>query len=580
MTNLLDITHNVLSQNCFCFEIRDINPEQIPVPIQNAKFGILNFIAVTAEETSEENDFLFVVDCSFSMSEKCADGRSKMQHIIHTLKNMVLFFYEHPNVKVHFTIDAFDTQFYHIVTRTKITDDNLNEIINKIEQIKPLGSTNIEFALIKSAEQITYLQTQFPKNIINHIFMTDGEATDGSQNIDELQSIVNPNITNAFIGFGIGHDSSLLNGISSIGKSAYYFIDKLESAGLVYGEILHGIVYKLITSPEIIINNGLVYDYKTNTWVQSLKICDIVSEANKTYNIISSDPENCSVNIKGNINDIIVSFPATQIETVDLTTQIYRQRTLQLLYEANDLNSRNRTYNNSIDVRFIRFSNTIQPAVLDFQEENKNFKLKLANFIEEIKEYMIDNNLTEDKFLKNLCDDIYICYRTFGTKFGTMYCTSRQTSQGTQRVYTTSYIEDTPTQDLYRNTYPIPGLYRQVASATTTHPSLFTQLGSIQLDDQLDEQFHYETDLPILHHEVSDFVDTPYLAPQATQIMREISRPTANFTEDYKNDELTTYESDFSILHCESPNFAAEHLAPNFEQHQAHQIFKIMRQFT
>jgi len=139
MANLIDITSNILSQNTICFETRDINPEQIPVPIENAKFGILNFTAVTTGETSEELDFLLVVDCSGSMSDACSDGRSKMQHIIHTLKNMVLFFHEHPNTKMNITINAFDTQIYPIVTRTKITDENLNEIIYKIEKIIPRG---------------------------------------------------------------------------------------------------------------------------------------------------------------------------------------------------------------------------------------------------------------------------------------------------------------------------------------------------------------------------------------------------------------------------------------------------------
>jgi hypothetical protein len=525
MANLIDITTNVLSQNTICFETRDINPEQIPNPIQNAKFGILNFTAVTAGETSEELDFLLVVDCSGSMSDACSDGRTKMQHIIHTLKNMILFFHEHPNVKINITINAFDTQIYSIVSRTKITDENLNEIIDKIEKIIPRDSTNIEFALKKSVKEINRLKTEFPSNIINHIFMTDGEATDGSSDIDVLRSNIVSDITNAFIGFGVEHDASLLNGISSIGKSAYYFIDKLESAGLVYGEILHGIIYKLIASPEIIINNGLVYDYKTNTWVQSLKICDIVSEANKTYNIISSEPENCSVNIKGNVNDMIVLFPAIQIETTDLTTQIYRQRTLQLLYEANNFNSRKRSYS------------TTQVGLPNFKEEIKKFRFKLANFMEEIKKYMTDNNLTEDKILKNLCDDIYICYRTLGTKFGTMYCTARQTSQGTQRVYTTSSVEDT--SGTLRIVPPIPKLYRQnhntISPLRVYRPlPVYRQTNSVHVD----EQFPDYDDLPILSHEVSDFTNTPYLTPQATQVMKKISRPNHDFDEESQDDTL------------------------------------------
>ena len=91
MANLINITSNILSQNTICFDSRNVNTEHIPIPIKNAKFGILNFIAITTEESSDELDFLFSVDCSGSMSDICSDGRSKMQHIIHTLKNIIIF---------------------------------------------------------------------------------------------------------------------------------------------------------------------------------------------------------------------------------------------------------------------------------------------------------------------------------------------------------------------------------------------------------------------------------------------------------------------------------------------------------
>ena len=55
---------------------------------------------------------------------------------------------------------------------------------------------------------------------------------------------------------------------------------------------------------------------------------------------------------------------------------------------------------------------------------------------------MDDNNLNDDKFMKNLCDDIYISYESIGTKFANMFINSRQTSQGKQRLTTISSITD------------------------------------------------------------------------------------------------------------------------------------------
>jgi hypothetical protein len=81
-----------------------------------------------------------------------------------------------------------------------------------------------------------------------------------------------------------------------------------------------------------------------------------------------------------------------------------------------------------------------------------------------------------------------------------MYCTARQTSQGSQRQYTAS---ESSTVDLYQQAIPV--LQRH----TRQRPV---------------EPFPYQIDLSILQHNVSDFIETPYLTPQASQVMREISR--------------------------------------------------------
>lgn len=515
MAHLIDLTSSILSQNTICFETRNLDLEKIPVPIEDAKFGILNLQAVTSSETKDELDFLFTVDCSGSMSDMCSDMRTKMQHIIHTIKNMITFFHERPHIKVNITIQAFDNIIYQIVTRTLINDENIFDIIAKVDKIVPRGSTNIEFALQESYNKIKILKELYPDNIISHIFMTDGEATEGSKDIVTLQSKVYNEVTNAFIGFGIDHDSALLNdGLSSSGKCSYYFIDKLENAGLVYGEILHSIIYKIMDNVEVNIENGLIYDFKKNLWCQTLKIGDIVSESNKIFNIVSSNPHECKVSVKGSMKDFVIVFPAIKLaeDSTDLTSHIYRQRTLQLLYEVNAFSKSKRELEIKYEFDFRVFEDSDYHSI---EENKKNLKLKLSNLIEEIKKYMSDNNILDNKMLKNLCDDIYICYRTLGTKIGSMFCTARQTSQGTQRQYTASYTIDT-TEQIFRSTR------RQFARGLHV-PSIIrtTNMNDTNDDDDTDD----DTDgLPILYHEISDHNDAPYLTPQATQVMREISK--------------------------------------------------------
>ena len=48
---------------------------------------------------------------------------------------------------------------------------------------------------------------------------------------------------------------------------------------------------------------------------------------------------------------------------------------------------------------------------------------------------MRENDLTEDAFMKLLCDDLSIIYQTMDLTNGAMYALSRFTSQGRQQTY-------------------------------------------------------------------------------------------------------------------------------------------------
>ena len=103
-----------------------------------------------------------------------------------------------------------------------------------------------------------------------------------------------------------------------------------------------------------------------------------------------------------------------------------------------------------------------------------------------------------------------------------MFCTARQTSQGTQRQYTASSIG--VTEETYDANRTIRG-FRSRA------PQLQRQTNAV---DGIDNDFQ----VPIIQHTMSDFGDTPYLTPQATQLMREISRP-MGYIDEEEDDELS-----------------------------------------
>lgn len=512
------------------------------LPITDAKFGILNFTAVHCLPTNVEQDFVFVIDNSGSMDDLCSDKRSKMQHIIHTLKKMVIYFRENPDIKANITIFTFDDKFCKIVERVNIKE-KIHEILDKINNIESDGGTNIELALKKTGDYIYELRCLYPNNQINHIFMTDGDVTMGDNNPNNLLKLVDKSVYNVFVGFGINHDANLLNIISTGNKGAYYFVDEIEKAGLVYGEILHSLLYKMIYDVEICITNGFIYNYVSNLWTDRLYIGDITGETNKIYHIISNCPDDFRLLIQSkknrtdNIN--ILSFSINKkdndVET-DFDKYVFRQRTLELLYAAKKCQQdqiEHYNYINHVDYYFDTdddFINKSKQSEEDLKNKYNNIeknaeciKKKMITLLVEMKKYMHDNNMRGDGFITNLCSDIYISHKTFGTKFGNMFICARQTSQGTQRGYTVCKTPDL-SYDIHSGNIKrilLPKLFRYTNN-TCKYDDY--EVNNYEVND--DEQDNNNNDLTLdLNY---NFENAPYLTPTATQIMRSVSDNTSN----------------------------------------------------
>jgi hypothetical protein len=511
-------TNSMLSQFYSKFQTSAvIDKNLLPVPgDEDMYFGILNLDTGACQMTKKVQDFVFAVDRSGSMQDRCRDGHCKMEHIQHTLTNIVQYLCDISNMdqlEIYITVFMFDDNVEIAVPRTIISKNTIEDINKKIRDIKANGSTDIEKALTEVSSYIYNLSVNNPDHFINHIFMTDGQITAGSNNYDTLKKYV-PGLSgdtvshmcnSAFVGFGLDHDSMLLNHLADDKNCSYYFIDAIERSGLVYGEILHSILYKLISDVEIIIENGVIYDYKNNIWSNSIMVGNITSEVNKVFHLASAEPMNCYALLKYTGADILTRSNILIDLDIKLDNYIYRQRTLQLLAEVkefqennyNNYNNYNYYNNNYYDTAFNR------NIRIEINDKRAGLKNKLKLFYDELKKYMTDNGLEDDKVLKNLCDDIYICHKTFGTRYGAMFSCARQTSQGTQRAYSANQAP-IPRQDF--------GMRRNLRRADY-HDS--------DLDNEDDNENEENDD--ILDHEVSGFIDTPYLSQTVTMVMRAVN---------------------------------------------------------
>ena len=512
----------------------------------DVQFGIIDFIAPKTLVNKQNLHFIFTVDCSGSMSDRCRDNRTKMQHILHTLKNILYFLNENCSEDsiIFVSVFAFDNKIHNIFENIKVNIDTIDFMIHKVETIKPCDNTNIELALKNALSHVDSIKKNFPLFQIHHVFMTDGQPTTGIDNQNVLKQFVDIDIFNYFVGFGIDHNAELLCTLGNVSHlSNYYFIDTLENAGLVYGEILHNILYESLNNLKIIIQNGLIYNWETNTWNDELFLPSVSSESHKTFHIISQHANDCIIKISGNVN-IQNNFVPFQLnlnkslfifDNPDIIKYQFRQRTMELLYEVRHFKDDTETdiSSNVRDNNFNGNSPTADDLANMFErrqnkfnirnEKRKIFLKKLKKFILEMKNFIKSNNFQDDRFMNNLCDDIYIAYKTFNTAYCNMYVATRQISQGSQRSYNVTQVPhyiSTPfnssnkldTQMLF----DIDDIPNSPPRIPNSPPRIPNSPRRFLFDD-------FDDDNCVNIHKISNHITSPYSTPHILNTMNHIS---------------------------------------------------------
>jgi len=396
-------------------------------------FGILRVNAETSGICITPTVIYFSVDCSASMGDICKDGRTKMHQIIHSITNILHILAEtsttSDGIEFYVGLDAFDDTIHQKIAIVGITPQNVNELAQIITTVRPMGSTNIELALKNTATRLTEYRKTFPFHRLIHIQLTDGDITEGEPDPTKLAQLVSEKYTNIFLGYGSSHNYSVLQTLGSKKRGDYRFIDKLENAGLVYGEIMHGILYPAVETPEIWIEHGEIYDWTTNTWSSHIITSAIASGIEKIFHVRTTEPNQICGELlvmdlehasKVELLDKIVVLPeliCAESGITDLSKFMYRQKTQQLLFTVRNYNMRH-------------------------DQNPGELKRELKKFYKTMKSYVVANDLINDPFMKILLDDIYISFRTLGTNLGQVYSNARQTSQGRQHTYNVTNVDE------------------------------------------------------------------------------------------------------------------------------------------
>jgi hypothetical protein len=307
-------------------------------------FGIIDLKIPKIQIKKNPIYILFTCDLSASMQDICFDSQNKIQHIIHITKNILNLlnnFVQKEQLDITIQIQGFNNKIFTIIDKTKINTDILNSLFSKIDSLLPMNGTNIEIALSSAFDILnSYLnESSDYEDLLKHeqkyhILMTDGQANIGITDPTLLIHYIDTNYQNIFIGLGENHDDYMLNSLSSIINGSYFYIDKIENSSIIFGEIIHNIIYKVFDSITISIQNGEIYNYETNIWNTELKIYNISSDSHKIFHIRTNNYNIMKTFITSNptILDQTSNITIQHHEFSDLTKLLFRQKTQEYIF--------------------------------------------------------------------------------------------------------------------------------------------------------------------------------------------------------------------------------------------------------
>lgn len=508
--------------------------EHLDVPT----FGIIKLHATTEPNLLCRNrkiEFHIRIDNSGSMSDLCSDGRTKMQHVNFTVCQ-ILRKVSQGDVLTEVDIKTFDESIVPIVSSSVLNLDTVDEMVCKVNKIFPNGGTDI-FSVLKleaSEEVKPGLDIEVDRVFI---LLSDGQDTTncGRNELIRMSENIAANTHVIMIGVGNDHDSTLFKGIVSKRVSGHYTpVSNVEDISIAMSELVYGILNKILKRPTITVSNGEIYNWATNKWVTCTNIDDIVIGRKKTFNVRSSNPSLFTATVEGTLlgEKGVLNIMDIQYGVV-LTYDKYRHRTMELIGEAATADKMS-------------------------SSEVKELKRKLKNMMVELKAYMDENNLRDDKHYQVLCDDIFMCHQTMGMEHGIMYATARQVSQGTQSIYTnqrdltnrisamhargpTRFVMSQPDDDGYDILPPVMARNITRCISKMNDDDIFESLANSGIDlfsanrrrqgnqrNQIKEEKEEdeEEDDTMANHKMMENGDSPYANPTEIAFIRDISSST------------------------------------------------------
>ena len=76
--------------------------------------------------------------------------------------------------------------------------------------------------------------------------------------------------------------------MAELSNGTYHFVDSIENAGMVYGEIIHGLLYAAVKDITVTVTGAEVYDFTKNKWSNTVKFNTFASQHTQSLILRSS----------------------------------------------------------------------------------------------------------------------------------------------------------------------------------------------------------------------------------------------------------------------------------------------------
>ena len=344
----------------------------------------------------------------------------------------------------------------------KLTEENMDDLSNSLKdttKFYPRGMTNIAAAMKAATTAAT---EQFTLNINEkllvhkcgdyspyrtfHLFMTDGCPTEGPSTCGGISPSVPKKIENFVIGFGVDHNEKLLNGLVDIKVSKrggeYHFVNDFENAGVIYGTILDSIFNRSVEDVTVTVKNCEIYNFVDNTWGNTLKLGPMAFDTSRMVHLRSSW-------VNEDQWEICVTFTSLARVDPDFREALHDERpsTIYRVWEYNNEYTNKKIPDEKPNTAVYKYFLRQEVLELLFHVKKRTFPgQKLRHNItmlgETIKKFMETNDLNDDAFLNNLCDDLMVALHSMemAPELGDKLCSDRHVTQGAQRAYNPATI--------------------------------------------------------------------------------------------------------------------------------------------